>query len=384
MDSEKSEVIILLTRLTQTVVQKAEPQNKRYTLHDDMLQGLMLRVEPSGNKLYYIDYRRKDGRRIARKLGRAELFTVAEAREKAKEFLARAALGEDIEKKNSDPTLGEYLNEHYFSWVLANRKTGGATIAKIKQCFSFLFGVKIKDIDVARIERWRVERLKQVKASSINRDMTALKAAINWGYKRKMLDVNPLARFESLQERDSQPLVRYLSPDERKRLMAALDERERKSADYLKPMVIISLNTGARRGALFALRWSDVDMEKKMLALRGEEGKSGRTYYVPLNNAASDAFSAWRELSKGDLVFPSVGGGKMHDCRSSFKNILKKAKIENFRWHDMRHDFASQLVMKGVDLNTVRELMGHADLKMTLRYAHLAPEMKARAVGVLD
>jgi integrase len=344
----------------------------------------MLRVEPSGNKLYYIDYRKKDGRRIAHKLGRAELFTVAEAREKAREFLARAALGEDIGKKRNDPTLGEYLDEHYFPWVSANRKTGSETIAKIKLCFSFLFGTKIKDIDAARVERWRVERLQKVKASSVNRDMTALKAAINWGYKRKILGANPLFQLESLQERDSQPLVRYLSPDERARLTAALDERDRRSADHLKPMVIISLNTGARRGALLALRWADVDMDKKILTLRGEEGKSGRTYYVPLNNAARDAFCEWRKRSKGEFVFPSPGGGKMHDCRSSFKNLLEKAGIENFRWHDMRHDFASQLVMKGVDLNTVRELMGHADLKMTLRYAHLAPEMKAKAVGVLD
>ena len=74
----------------------------------------------------------------------------------------------------------------------------------------------------------------------------------------------------------------------------------------------------------------------------------------------------------------------MGDCRSSWESLLKKANIQNFRWHDMRHDFASQLVMKGADLNTVRELLGHADIKMTLRYAHLAPDHKLRAVEMLE
>jgi site-specific recombinase XerD len=74
----------------------------------------------------------------------------------------------------------------------------------------------------------------------------------------------------------------------------------------------------------------------------------------------------------------------MSNCTTEWNYILKKAGIENFRWHDMRHDFASQLVMKGVDLNTVRELLGHCDMQMTLRYAHLAPENKLQAVKLLD
>jgi site-specific recombinase XerD len=74
----------------------------------------------------------------------------------------------------------------------------------------------------------------------------------------------------------------------------------------------------------------------------------------------------------------------MDNCNTAWENLLERAEIENFRWHDMRRDFASQLVMKGADLNTVRELMGHADMKMTLRYAHLAPESKLQAVKLLD
>ena len=84
------------------------------------------------------------------------------------------------------------------------------------------------------------------------------------------------------------------------------------------------------------------------------------------------------------LVFPSPrGGDKFDNCKKAWAALLKDAQIENFRWHDMRHDYASQLVMRGVDLNTVRELMGHASLAMTLRYAHLAPKSKLRASEIL-
>jgi site-specific recombinase XerD len=108
-----------------------------------------------------------------------------------------------------------------------------------------------------------------------------------------------------------------------------------------------------------------------------------------MNKVSFDTLTRWRKQMKhtapGSLVFPSPQTGEiMGDCRTAWENLLERAQINNFRWHDMRHDFASQLVMRGVDLNTVRELMGHADLKMTLRYAHLAPNAKMRAVELLE
>ena len=102
-----------------------------------------------------------------------------------------------------------------------------------------------------------------------------------------------------------------------------------------------------------------------------------------------ETHAKWKEQANktapNTFVFPSPKTGKKIDhCNSAWKALLKRANIYNFRWHDMRHDFASQLTMAGVDLNTVRDLMGHADIKMTLRYAHLAPENRLQAVKVLD
>jgi integrase len=107
-----------------------------------------------------------------------------------------------------------------------------------------------------------------------------------------------------------------------------------------------------------------------------------------MNETLTRTLSEWKQQTGGEgekLVFPSPKSGKIMDnCKNAWAKLLKDAGITKFRWHDMRHDFASHLVMNGVDLNTVRELMGHSDLKMTLRYAHLAPAVKMKAVETLD
>jgi integrase len=270
---------------------------------------------------------------------------------------------------------------------------------------------------IGQVEQWRTKRKKSgLKSSSLNRRITALKAAINWAVKRDIIESNPLVKIERLSERDTVTKVRYLTDEERERLMAALDEREeemrasrdshnewkeeQKSAlssrlketafvDHLKPLILLSLSTGVRRTALLSLEWGDVNLAERTLLVRAATSKNERQYYVPLNDLAYETLSIWRRQSKrispGSLVFPSPQTGEIMDnCNTAWENLRKRAGIENFRWHDMRHEFASQLVMSGVDLNTVRELLGHADLKMTLRYAHLAPGNKMQAVKELD
>ena len=155
--------------------------------------------------------------------------------------------------------------------------------------------------------------------------------------------------------------------------------------DHLKPMVIISLNTGLRRGELLSLTWSNFDETSRQLTISGGNAKSGKTRHIPLNSEAWTALVQWRQQQPDghSLVFPAATGKRIVDVKTAWNRVIEDAKIEDFRWHDMRHDFASQLVMAGVDLNTVRELLGHADLTMTIRYAHLAPEHKAAAVEKL-
>jgi integrase len=238
---------------------------------------------------------------------------------------------------------------------------------------------------------------------------------LNWAVQLGILEANPIAKLRPVSERDSDEIVRYLSSDERARLMAALDERESlmrngrdshnlwlksrklparpamngEYADYLKPLTIVALNTGARRGALFGLKWGDVDIENKIILFTAASAKNEKPLRVPLNTVAASALARWKLQSpaRGDnsFVFPSPKTGeKLSNINKSWSALMKRASIKNFRFHDTRHDYASRLVMNGVDLFTVKELLGHADIKMTQRYAHLDPRKLAAAVETIS
>jgi integrase len=148
--------------------------------------------------------------------------------------------------------------------------------------------------------------------------------------------------------------------------------------DHLSPVVLLAMNTGMRRGELLSLEWSDLDLGAKIITVQARKAKSGKQRHIPLNAEALRVVTKWRDQCDGvGQVF------EPQDVKKGWGALLTTAKITGFRFHDLRHHFASKLVMAGVDLNTVRELLGHSDITMTLRYAHLGPEHLAAAVEKL-
>ena len=132
-----------------------------------------------------------------------------------------------------------------------------------------------------------------------------------------------------------------------------------------------------RKKEILNLKWEDIDFKRKMIYL--SDTKTNEKREIPISSLLMKVLLDIKKRKNGIYIF-SNNGSPYIDIRKSFKRALEKAKIENFRFHDLRHTFASQLVMSGVDLKTVQELLGHKSIEMTMRYSHLSPDHKRTAV----
>lgn len=391
-------------RLTQSFVNNLKPTDIRKDIYDDFIRGLFVRVQPTGRKTWFLKFGDHNNRTY--KIGDATILSPSQAREKAQEFLSMYIVtGSDPRGTKSESlTLKTLLSEY--------KKAGGSAYIHntVIQAFAKELEMQIIDLTLLWLERWRTQYIQSCdrKKATANRKTVALNTLLNWALSRKIIDKNPISGIKRLKETDSETKIRYLTDDERKRLFEALAAREqevrlarartlaRRSylpslentafVDYLKPLVITALNTGIRQNALFSLKWNDINFTEKTITLLAAHAKSKQQSILPMNETVYNTLSAWKNhISSSEYVFPSPHtNGKLNNCKKAWAALLKNAEIDNFRFHDMRHDFASQLVMKGVDLNTVRELMTHSDIKMTLRYAHLAPTKAKNAVDLLD
>lgn len=391
-------------RLTKKSVQGSKPFTTPYELRDTDIKGLLLRVQPSGVKSFVIEW----GRGKRKTLGRFPVMTVEAARTQAIKMLAEASeygapkAATNRAGKDKPDTFGEFIHDHYVPHITTTAKAGKQTAALIEKHFSYLYDKPMTAITPMVWDKFKAKRVKAgVKPATINRDLDRLKAALGQATKWGVIEVNPLAGVERI-KRGIEERVRYLSPAEEKALREALADREEDAkarrerfnhwreqrhkdllpavegySDHIMPMTLIALNTGLRRGEITQLTWDDIDIPGKMLTVRAGYAKSGKARHVPLNTEALRVLEQWREHHPDGRLF------RLTCTAKSWGRLMERAGLEDFRFHDLRHDFASKLVMAGVDLNTVRELLGHGDIKMTLRYAHLAPEHKAAAVELL-
>jgi integrase len=212
-----------------------------------------------------------------------------------------------------------------------------------------------------------------------NRYKTVMSKAYQLALRSDRVDRNPVRSVERRTEGDGR--IRYLRPEEEVRLKKAI----RDLCPGHMPALIFALHTGLRKSEQFGLRWNDVDMNRKVIIV--PHPKNNRSREITMNKTCFAVIAnLYKKRPDDDRVFRSDRYNKrpIIDIRKAFERALKKAKIEDFTWHCLRHTFITRLVQAGVDLRTVQYLAGHQSLAMTGRYAHFAPGLNQAAVKRLD
>ena len=376
------------TKITAASIKELKTEDKR--INDTEITGFHALISPKKLITYYLYYR-IHGKQANYRLGIHGHITAAQARDLAKSKIAEVTQGVDVHavkkkeriktKESKLSTLQHFLDEKYFPWLLSrNPKTAEKTKKAFQSAFSKFMDFQLSTITAWEVEKWRNKRLANgIKPATTNRQINLIKGCLSRAVEWEVIDSHDLQKVKAQTVDNAK--VRYLSKDEESRLRESLAKLDIK---HLTTIVILAINTGMRKGEILSLQWNDINLENKVLTVDFQNAKSGNTRHIPLNTQAFNVLSDWQKLS-GNIgyVFKDNNQQRILDFRYDWAALLEDASITDFRFHDLRHHFASKLVMASVDLNTVRELLGHSDLKMTLRYAHLAPEHKAAAVNLI-
>lgn len=394
-------------KISKRFISSLKPKSSVYEIRDSKIVGFLVRVLPTGKISFYYEYAR--GKK--KHLGNLSNIDVDAARTQALS-MSNKAFSENNFAKNSI-TFGSFFEDQYCQWASLHIRSFAKKQKDIIRYFEFLFKLKFEEITPAVIERWRVSEINRgVKSATVKRNETMLRAIISKALDWAVIEKHCLSGLKRIQGEDNE-VIRYLSDEEFKSLLDVLGKRDStmkakrlsanawrakrgyktmpeysgEYADRLTPAVILTLSTGMRLGEMIKLKWDAVDLDRKFLTIKASTSKSKKTLHLPLNEACVAVLIKWKVQNDSEYVIPSPvtnGQSSSEGLKKAWGNVLVAANIKNFRWHDLRHTFASRLVMSGVDLNTVRELMGHSNMKMTMRYAHLSPEYKTKSVAVIE
>ena len=217
------------------------------------------------------------------------------------------------------------------------------------------------------------ERRGKIQPATINRDLANFKhmltKSVDWG----LFKDNPGRRIKPLRVKNVS--LRYLTGDELQKLLSA-------ASPYLRPIIVLAVNTGLRKSEILQLLWTDINFATEYIELLDQ--KNGERSYVPMNQEVKDTFRRVPRRLDSPYIFAKSTGQPPVDFKYHFYKALRLSGIAPCTFHHLRHTFASHLAMNGVDLTTIKELMRHKSYAMTLRYAHLSNQYTKRAVDQLS
>lgn len=344
-------------------IPKNLPTGKRFTVE----RGLWCRKRSDGSLVWGITYQTPVGTRWE---------TVGEFKTIARDALASrkadVARGKyDFTKPTDYPLFASFVDT-YVDHAKQHKRSWKRDEQTLKACAEFFKYKRLNEITGWDVERWKAPRREAVKPATVNRDLAVLKRLFNLAIEWVDLPGNPVAgvRFFKVDERP----IRVLTVDEENKLCDA-------AAPHLCALIRVAVNTGLRRGELFNLQWEAVDLTQRSLTV--EHSKSGRVRHVTINKKAVESLRSLPEPHDTGAVF-KFRGNHLTDIKKAFAGALKRSKIVRCRFHDLRHTYATRLVLAGVDLPTVKELLGHASITTTMQYAHPGPPHKRAAVDWLD
>jgi integrase len=325
--------------------------------------------------VFWIRYAGIDGRMVYESSG-SDKFRTAEAlliqrKQSIKE-------GKQPEIKRIGSHTFKELAEKYIPWMEGRHRSADSKKYRINIILSHFGSLPLRSFNTLSVEQYQTNLINRVlKPATVNKHISILKAMIKKAVDWNMVEEETLKRVRRVKLlTENNKRLRYLSKEECQSLINACDQ-------HLRPAVITALNTGARKEEILSLKWDNVDLKHGFILL--DRTKNGDRREIPINDTLRVTFkNLTRRLDIPYVFYDSLTGKRYRDIKRSFKSACKRAGVTDFRFHDFRHTFASHLVMAGVDLTTVKELLGHKDFKMTLRYSHLAPAHKVKAVDILD
>ncbi|OLE50894.1 MAG: hypothetical protein AUG51_25675 [Acidobacteria bacterium 13_1_20CM_3_53_8] len=298
--------------------------------------------------------------------------------------IKQAIFDRKYNKATAVTRLSDFVDDVFLKWAKESKRSWKDDEERARPIKEFFKGRAVRDITPILIEKFKFERLKtptrykrERSPATVNRELQVLSRVLSMAYENSLVDSNPMSRVKRL--REPQGRERYLTPDEEEKLLKALVPY----GEHLPALVNLALETGMRLGELLNARWEHVNPMTQTIYI--PQTKTDKPRRIPLSAKALAILKSLRQdAPEKELIFDHARTGrKRRQMMVCFESAVKKAEITDFRFHDLRHTFATRLRAAGTHEMDIMTLLGHSTLKMTLGYSHAVPQKLRTAIDSL-